>query len=326
MLTQRIFVSWQQLSFNHKKVTNTAMTNDNFVKNTSIKQLMPQKASIQSSLSTTISVGNTTNVTPIGIFDSGVGGLSIANCIANELPHEQLIYIADNQFAPYGDKSTLCIVDRVNLIADYLIAQQAKALVIACNTATVNAIDQLRKRISIPVIGVEPAIKPAALHSKSKKVAILATQATATNNRFLTLVAKHSPAVDVIIQPCPGLVELIEQNKINSNECYLLLEQYLQPLLAQGIDTIVLGCTHYPFVAAQIKRIVGSKITIMETALPVTQELQRQLHKHQLLTSSKQQGNCQFIASQSNSALQLLINNLWQHASLSSITINTLTI
>ena len=261
---------------------------------------------------------------PIGIFDSGIGGLSIANCIANELPHEDLIYVADNQFAPYGDKTTQCIIDRVNVIADYLIKQEVKALVIACNTATVNAIDQLRKRINIPVIGVEPAIKPAVLQSNAKKIAVLATQATANNERFLALVAKHSPDVDVIIQPCAGLVELIEKNAIHSDACDALLTELLQPLLNKNVDTIVLGCTHYPFVAQQIKRIVGANVVLMETALPVTKELQRQLFHHQLCSPKQQLGSYQFVASNNTPVIQSLINSYWIHPSSISVEVNSL--
>jgi len=224
----------------------------------------------------------------IGVFDSGLGGLSIAQCIQKNLPNENLIYVADSQFAPYGDKSAAEIIQRVNKIADWLIRQRVKAIVVACNTATVSAIDQLRSRVSIPIIGVEPAIKPAALHSKTKKVALLVTEATAINTRFLSLVDKHKNGADIYIQPCAGLVELIEQGLHESEKCYQALNRFLQPLLKSNIDTLVLGCTHYPFVRSVIKNIVGDKITIMETAQPVTEQLIRQLEVNSLLMSGKQ--------------------------------------
>lgn len=255
-----------------------------------------------------------TNTDPIAIFDSGVGGLSIAQCIHQQLPHENLLYVADTLHAPYGDKTAEFIQQRVNEIARWFIERNAKAIVVACNTATVNAIDQLRKNISIPVIGVEPAIKPAVNLSKNKKVAILVTKATAENQRFLTLVAQYSHNSEVIIQPCPGLVELIEQDKKNSPECELLLSEYLQPLLDKGVDTIVLGCTHYPLVKGIINKICGENVIIMETALPVTEQLQRQLALHNLINSSDKLGTTRFYSSKHGDMQQALFTHIWQQS------------
>jgi glutamate racemase len=221
----------------------------------------------------------------IGIFDSGIGGLSIAQCIAKHLPHEKFIYVADSLFAPYGDKSSATIIERVNKLADWLIDQNVKAIVVACNTATVIAIEQLRCRVSIPIIGVEPAIKPAAQQSRTQKIAILVTEATAVNHRFLALVNKHKNDTEVFIQPCAGLVEFIEQGQHESEQCREILNAFLIPLLQKNIDTLVLGCTHYPFVRSLIQEIVGTDITIMETALPVTEQLARQLENQGLLAS-----------------------------------------
>ncbi|TWX46572.1 glutamate racemase [Colwellia hornerae] len=231
------------------------------------------------------------------MFDSGIGGLSIAQCIHQHLPDENLIYVADSQFAPYGDKSSTEIIERVNKIADWLIHQQVKAIVVACNTATVIAIEQLRLRVSIPIIGVEPAIKPAALHSKTKKVALLVTEATAINTRFLSLVDKHKNGAEIYIQPCPGLVELIEQGLHQSEQCFKILHTFLQPLLQSNIDTLVLGCTHYPFVRSLIQNIVGDNITIMETAQPVTDQLARQLANQGLLASNQSMSQQHFFSS-----------------------------
>ena len=255
-----------------------------------------------------------TNTDPIAIFDSGVGGLSIAQCINHRLPNENLLYVADTLHAPYGDKTAEFIQQRVNEIAYWFIERNAKAIVVACNTATVNAIDQLRKNISIPVIGVEPAIKPAVNLSKNKKVAILVTKATAENQRFLTLVAQYSHNSEVIIQPCPGLVELIEQDKKNSPECELLLSKYLQPLLDKGVDTIVLGCTHYPLVKGIINKICGANVIIMETALPVTEQLQRQLALHNLINPSDKLGTTRFYSSKHGDMQQALFTHIWQQS------------
>lgn len=224
---------------------------------------------------------------PIAIFDSGIGGLTITQSIEKYLPNEELIYLADNKFAPYGEKSVEFIQQRVNEIADYFINKNVKAIVIACNTATVNAIDQLRTRINIPVIGVEPAIKPAAKHSINKKVGILVTLATAKNQRFLRLVSQHKSDAEVFIQPCAGLVEAIENGEIESDTTQQLLTTYLLPLKEKKIDTLVLGCTHYPMLQEQIKKIIGNEITLIDTALPVAKQLKNQLEKHYLLNNQE---------------------------------------
>ena len=252
------------------------------------------------------------NNQPIGIFDSGIGGLSIMHCIKQQLPHEDLLYVADTLNAPYGEKSAAFIQQRVNEIADWFVEKNAKAIVVACNTATVNAIDQLRKTISIPVIGVEPAIKPAVNISQHKKVAILVTKATAENQRFLALVEQYKHNTEVYIQPCPGLVELIEHDKKNSADCKLLLTAYLQPLMTKGVDTIVLGCTHYPLVKEVISDICGNDVVIMETALPVTEQLQRQLALHQLINNTNTDGATTFYSSKSCSTQQRLFSHIWQ--------------
>ena len=257
---------------------------------------------------------NTSNTQPIGIFDSGVGGLSIVNCIKEQLPNEQLIYIADSLYAPYGDKPDEVIIARVNTLATELVERNCKALVIACNTATVTAVEQLRAKLSIPIIGVEPAIKPAVISSTNKKIAILTTQATAKNQRFLTLVEKFKLNSTVHIQPCPGLVELIENNQLHSHTFEKLLQNYLTESLNENVDTIVLGCTHYPFFADKIKAIVGEDITLMETALPVTEQLKRQLLLHDIMNTNthsiKKNAQDLYLSSQANNKLKTLMSAL----------------
>lgn len=279
------------------------------------------------------------NNQPIGIFDSGVGGLSIAKSIQQFLPHENIIYIADSAYAPYGEKPEEIIRSRVDYIADNLLKHHVKAIVIACNTATVNAIQHLRNRLDVPIIGVEPAIKPAALVTKTKKIAVLVTQATARNDRLSELIDLHAQGVEVLIQPCPGLVELIEQGQINTKQCDTLLKRYLEPLITQGIDTLILGCTHYPFLIDKITAIINyktntltntlskspkNKIVIMQTAVPVTSQLTRQLIEHDICADSQQQANYQFFSSNHspNDHLnqELLFSQLWQK----SITLNNI--
>lgn len=252
------------------------------------------------------------NNQPIGIFDSGVGGLSITSCIKDTLANESLIYVADSQFAPYGELSKQAIVERVNKIADYFSAQQCKALVVACNTATVNAVESLRQRLTIPVIGVEPAIKPAALASKTKHIAVLATRATAQNSNFLRLVDQFKGDCQVHIQACPGLVDLIEQGLHNSPQMLDLLDQYIRPLNAFNIDHLVLGCTHYPFVAAHIQAIAGNHVTLMETATPVTLQLKRQLDAFQINASIGNTASYQFLSSSPNHQQNQFLSTIWR--------------
>lgn len=260
---------------------------------------------------------HTSNNRPIGIFDSGVGGLSIVNCIKEQLPNEKIIYIADSLYAPYGDKPDDIIIKRVNVIVNELVQQNCKALVIACNTATVIAVEQLRAKVSIPIIAVEPAIKPAVIQSKTKKIAILTTQATAKNQRFLTLVEKFKLDSSVYIQPCPGLVELIENNQLHSSKFKQLLQLYLTEILEKNVDTIVLGCTHYPFFADKIKSIVGKEITLMETALPVTEQLKRQLIKNKLTNTIPKDhltfAEHEFLSSEPSIQLNQLMSSLTQN-------------
>jgi glutamate racemase len=205
------------------------------------------------------------------------------------------------------------INERVHYIAEMLIKKEIKALVIACNTATVNAIEQLRKKIDIPVIGVEPAIKPAAKLSITKKIAILVTQATSTNARFQALVAQHHNGAEVFIQPCPGLVEFIEQGQQNTSACKRLLKSYIEPLMKHGVDTLVLGCTHYPFVLSQISDITGDRVTIIETSAPVTLQLSKQLALANLCTDNRQKSQYHFYSSQPNEQQQRLMSLMWKH-------------
>lgn len=233
------------------------------------------------------------------------------------MPAEKLIYVADSKYAPYGNLSAKQITQRVNTICDQLVAKNVKAIVIACNTATVNAIDQLRTRLNIPIIGVEPAIKPAAALSKTKSVGLLVTQATASNQRFLNLINTHKNGAEVHIQPCPQLADIIEQGRANTLKSKQLLQQYLAPLIEKKIDTLVLGCTHYPFVAKQIQEIIGDGIQLLETAKPVTFELKRQLAKLELLARNDSKPNKIMTYSSAPSVeLDDVMKALWDYSSI----------
>lgn len=226
---------------------------------------------------------------PIGIFDAGIGGLSALNEIHQLLPDEDLIYIADSAYAPYGDRSAKYVRERSEAITEFLIDQGVKSIVIACNTATAEAATLLRKTLDIPVIGLEPAIKPAVKLSKNGIIGVLATQRTISSDRLLGLTEKYAKNKKVIAQACPGLVEQVEAYDLNSQTTYDLLRKYLQPLLDQHIDTLVLGCTHYPFLLPAIQKITGNTVKIIDTGKPVAEQLQRVLKNNDLERFSNDQ-------------------------------------
>ena len=219
---------------------------------------------------------------PIGIFDSGIGGLSVLKEIHQLLPHENLIYVGDSAHAPYGNRTANYVRERSKAIADFLLDQGVKAIVIACNTATAEAATQLRETMDVPVIGLEPAIKPAAKLSKSGVIGVLATQRTIDSERLLGLTERYAQNKKVLAQACPGLVEQVEACKLNHPETKKLLNQYILPLLEQGADALILGCTHYPFLLPAIRKITGDDIKILETGKPVAEQLKRILIQNSL--------------------------------------------
>ena len=230
---------------------------------------------------------------PIGIFDSGVGGMSVLRHVRAQLPREQLIYFADTGFAPYGDKPEHVIVERSLAVAAFLLERGAKALVVACNTATVAAIKALRARYpALPIVGVEPGLKPAAAASRNGKIGVLATDSTLSGDKFLQLRAQISSAsgAEFLLQPCIGLVDLIELGQFDTPAVDALLERYVAPLIAQGADTLVLGCTHYPFVQAAIARAAArhatQPVTLIDTGDAVARQLARLLDTAGLLRAA----------------------------------------
>jgi len=219
---------------------------------------------------------------PIGVFDSGIGGLSVLKEIHQLLPHEKLIYVGDSAHAPYGDRTAKYVRERSQAIADFLLDQGVKAIVVACNTATAEAATQLRKTMDVPVIGLEPAIKPAAQLSKSGIIGVLATQRTIDSERLLGLTERYAKNKKVLAQACPGLVEQVEAYKLDHLDTQKMLNQYISPLLEQGADSLILGCTHYPFLLPAIREITGNDIQILETGRPVAEQLKRVLNQNNL--------------------------------------------
>lgn len=223
---------------------------------------------------------------PIGIFDSGIGGTSIWKEVIKLLPNENTIYLADSKNAPYGEKSKEEIISLCIKNTELLISKGCKLIIVACNTATTNAIDYLRKNYTIPFIGIEPAIKPAALLSKTGAIGILATKGTLTSELFEKTTANYTKNITTIEQDGEGLVELIENGELNSYKLNELLITYIKPMLNYGIDHLVLGCTHYPYLIPQIKKIVGKNVVIIDSGEAVARQTKAILEKHHLMLVS----------------------------------------
>jgi glutamate racemase len=230
----------------------------------------------------TLASGAAASRAPIGIFDSGLGGLSVLRAVQALLPDEALLYAADSLYAPYGKRDDDFITDRTFAIGEWLVRQGAKALVVACNTATAQSIAQVREKLTIPLVGVEPGIKPAALQSKTRVAGVLATQVTLRSARFQGLLERYAADCRFLCQPGHGLVEAVERCDVDSAELRALLRSYLQPMLDAGADTLVLGCTHYPFLDAAIREIVGERMTLIDTSVAIARQVERVLDQHGL--------------------------------------------
>ncbi len=224
---------------------------------------------------------------PIGVFDSGVGGLSVLLEIQRLLPNETLLYVADSGHVPYGEKTPEFIRERSTVITDFLLEQGAKALVVACNTATAAGINELRAAYpQLPIIGMEPAVKPAAAATRSGVVGVLATTGTLQSAKFAALLDRFASDVRVVTRPCPGLVELIEAGELHSPVTRELLRGYVEPLLAEGCDTLILGCTHYPFIKPLLLELVPPSVSLIDTGMAVARQLQRLLGERELLAET----------------------------------------
>ena len=218
------------------------------------------------------------NNNPIGLFDSGIGGTSIWSAIHELMPYEDTIYLADSKNAPYGLRTKEEIIALSIKNTEFLLEMNVKIIVVACNTATTNAIKELRSKYTIPFIGIEPAIKPAALHSKTKTIGVLATKGTLTSELFNKTVEIYQE-IKIVEQIGHGLVELIENGKLNSPEMAQLLITYLQPMIAANIDYLVLGCSHYPYLIPQLKKLLPSHIKIIDSGEAVARQTLKTLQE-----------------------------------------------
>lgn len=220
---------------------------------------------------------------PLGAFDSGVGGLSVLREIHREIPHESVLYVADSGHAPYGDRPVSFIQERSIAIATFLLDHGAKAIVVACNTATGAAVDVLRRRFTVPIVAIEPAVKPAAAATRSGVVGVMATSVTLSSTNLLRLVGQYPAPGATLMQACPGLVEQVERGAVDGADTRALVERYVRPLVTRGADTIVLGCTHYAFIEPLIREVAGPGVTVIDPAPAVARELRRRLALASLL-------------------------------------------
>lgn len=247
----------------------------------------------------------------IGVFDSGVGGLSVLRHIRQVLPNERLIYVADSGHVPYGDKPSSHIERRSLALTHFLIEQGADAIVIACNTATAAAAATLRSQFSIPIVGMEPAVKPAVAATRSGVVGVLATTGTLESARFAALLERYAGKVEIVTQGCPGLVEQVERGDLAGYETRALVERYTAPLLARGADTLILGCTHYPFLAQLITEVAGPDIVLVDTGEAVARQLQRRMQSELPARASGAFTASQFFTSGDETLASRIISMLW---------------
>lgn len=228
---------------------------------------------------------------PLGVLDSGIGGLSVLIHLQRQLPAEHVLYFADQSHIPYGPRSAEVIQAYTAGITRFLLRQGAKLIVVACNTATAAALDALRSTFpDVPFVGMEPAVKPAALTTRSGKVGVLATPSTFNSNRYAGLMARYASGIQVYEDPCSGLVQLIEAGALDAPETRALLERVVSPMLDAGVDTLVLGCTHYPFIRPLLERIIGEDIAVIDPAPAVARHTRFVLQQHRLIAPDGQEG------------------------------------
>jgi glutamate racemase len=246
---------------------------------------------------------------PVGIFDSGVGGTSIFKEIHQLLPYESIIYLADSRNAPYGDKTADDIKNLSEKNTRFLLSMNCKLIVVACNTATTNAISYLRANYNVPFIGIEPAIKPAALQTKTGCIGILATKGTLASDLFHKTTNLYSTNIRVIEQIGTGIVELIEEGKLYSEDMRQLLKTYLRPMISAQIDHLVLGCTHYPYLIPILKELLPEHVKIIDSGEAVARQTKHILNQNNLLNTSNAVPAIEFYTNTNPEVLQQLLEN-----------------
>lgn len=246
---------------------------------------------------------------PIGLFDSGIGGLSIYNEIKNSIPNESTIYIADNLNAPYGKKAESEIIQLSIKNTQKLVDLRCKLIIVACNTATTNAIEVLRKKFNIPIVGIEPAIKPAMLETKSNNIGVLATEKTLSSNLFLKTSDRFSKGINIHEQIGFDLVKIIEENGINEELLIPKLREYIEPMLEKNIDHLVLGCTHYYYLMYLLKKILPNGVKILDSSRAVTKRVKNLLKDYNIDSNTSKTKNIFLCTGNDNVIKKFLSSN-----------------
>ena len=250
---------------------------------------------------------------PVGIFDSGVGGLSVAREIRRALPAEDLVYVADTAYCPYGDRAVEEVRERALAVGRHLQAAGAKVVIVACNTATGAALEALRETLTVPVIGLEPAVKTGAARTRNRRVAVMATVGTLRSERYARLVRDHGDGVAVLAQPCPGLADLIEQGHLDDDVLKARVEELTRPIREAQADTVVLGCTHYLFVEGAVRRALGSGVEIVDSGPAIARRLTQVLSGGGL-KAARGSGSLRMWTTGEPSAVQPVVDRLWGEA------------
>lgn len=252
---------------------------------------------------------------PIGVFDSGLGGLTVLAALQKQLPHAHFLYFADTRFLPYGDRSESFLRERGVAIAQHLEQLGCQAIVIACNTATAAAAESIRAQCTLPVVALEPAVKPAVALSQKNRIGVLATTRTLDSQRFRRLLANHAGNTTVIAQACPGLAEAIETDGPDSAAVSHLLDQYLQPLADADLDVVVLGCTHYPWVKDAIAARLGNHVAIVDSGEAVARQVERRiLERGHTLHTTPANPTLHILTSGAVHQVALTAQRLWGHS------------
>ena len=248
---------------------------------------------------------------PIGIFDSGVGGLSVLRVIRQQMPEEDVIYFGDQGHVPYGPRPMEQIQMFSEEITSFLLNKGSKLIIVACNTASAAALRYLRKRFpKTPFVGMEPAVKPAAEHTQTGKVGVLATPATFQGELYASVVERFGAGVELLQHTCPGLVAQIERGELDTPATQAILKEALSPMIEKGIDTVVLGCTHYPFVIPLIQQIVGEKVRVIDPAPAVARQARHLLETSGMRNLNNARGEVQFFTSGEQRAMQSMLPTL----------------
>jgi glutamate racemase len=247
----------------------------------------------------------------VGVFDSGVGGLSVLKAIRRKRPTVNFIYIADSGNAPYGNRSPDFIEHRASRIAEVLVGSGVQIVVIACNTATAVAVSRLRSQLSVPVVAMEPGIKPAVALTKTGVIGVLATERTLESDAIERLCREFGQGVKILLRPCPGLAELVERGEVSTDHTREYLREIVLPLTAQGADTLVLGCTHYAFLEPLIRDIAGPKVSIVEPSEAVARQVILQLDNEDTPAKSGLAGREMFLTTGVPEHVQSILSRLW---------------